>query len=134
MPKSSRERRSIATAKGQDDLAIIVAECVDIFRDAIRSSGQPLGPDGTIPLSLRTYVLSRAVWLFVSRGLPENKAVQSPSRQKEGDRAEDVLQQIIDKKLKVIANDPTQTISHGVSIVRPGRRVRTDSFDKLGET
>jgi hypothetical protein len=83
MPSTSRERTDIATVKGADDLVSIVEECVDIFRDAIRSSGQPLGPEGTIPRSLSTYVLSRAVWLFVSRGVPENKAIQSPSRQKQ---------------------------------------------------
>ncbi len=132
LPPASQERQGIVAAKGVDDYEDILMECIDIFRDAIRSSGQPLGPEGTIPRSLSAYVLARTIWLFVSRGLPENKAIQSPSRQKEADRAEEVLQQIIDGKLKVISDDPAQTISHGVTVVRRGRRIRTGSFDKLG--
>lgn len=134
MPSAAPERLNIASVKGVDDLGDIVQECVETFRDAIRSSGQQLGPDGTIALGLKQYVLDRAIWIFVSRGVGQNNAVQSPARKDAATRAEAILDKIIAKEFKVISDDPTQTISHGVAVVRPGRRVCTDSFDKLGES
>ena len=66
--------------------------------------------------------------------MPKVPSIQTEARKSENDKAEKMLERVIDGKLKVSAPDPNQTISHGVSLVRRGRRVRTDSFDKLGAT
>lgn len=134
MPSNSPERQMVLKIKAVDDLADIVAEGTETFRDAIRSSGQPLDVAGTIPLSLKRYVLAWAVWEFVSRGVAKNAAIQTDARKSAAAAAEKILERIMEGKLKVSAPDPTQTITLGVSLLRPGRRVRTNSFDKLGET
>jgi hypothetical protein len=134
MAAASSERMSIIAVKGTDDLGDIVAEAIETFRDAIRSSGQPLGPAGTIPLSLKRYVLDWAVWAFVSRGVAKNPAIQDDARKDANDRAEKILFKILNQELKVSADDPAATITLGAAVVRPGRRVRTGSFDKLGES
>ncbi len=118
--------------KGADDLAEIITECVESFRDAIRFGGQPLGPDGTIPRSLKQYIIDRAIWLFLTRGVAENPAIQSKSRRQAADRAETIMDKIMEGRLKVGADDPAATISHGVSAVRPGKKVQ--NWDKLGST
>jgi len=134
LPAGSNERISIVAIKGVDDLADIVLESVETFRDAIRSSGQQLGPDGTIALGLKQYVLDRAVWIFLSRGVAKNEGIQTKARSDAADRAEKILDKIIDGTFKVISDDPNATISHGVETVRRGRRLRTNSFDKISET
>ena len=134
MPGNSQERQSIAAVKGVDDLQDKVVEAVETFRDAIRSSGQPLDADGTIPLSLKRYVIDWAIWQFVSQGVAKNPGIQDDARKDANDRAEKMLSRILDGKFKVTAADPTQTVSHGVTLIRRGRRMHTGSFDKLGET
>jgi hypothetical protein len=134
MASNSPERLMVVKIKRADDLGDLVAEAVETFRGAIRSSGQPLGPDGTIPMELQRYVLDFAIWAFVSRGVARNPVIQDDSRKEANGRAEKILFKIISKELKVTSDDATQTISHGVSVVRRGRKIRTNSFDKLGET
>ncbi|MDE2099107.1 MAG: hypothetical protein KGL39_17770 [Patescibacteria group bacterium] len=131
---SAPERKTVAGWKGADDLGDIVAESIETFRDAIRSSGQPLGPDGTLPPGLKQYALDRAVWIFLTRGVPKNDAFATAARSDAAKRAEDILGKLMDGTLKVVGDDPTQTISHGVATVRRGVRMHTHSFDKLGET
>jgi hypothetical protein len=132
---SSVELAGIVAVKGQDDRAQILTEAVETFRDAIRSGGQALAvTDGTIPLSCQQACIDKAIWIFVTRSMPENDAIQSKARREANARAEAFLADIINKKIRFSGDDPAQSIGYAASTPRPGRQVRTDSFDGLGQT
>jgi hypothetical protein len=94
LPSGNQERIGIVAAKGIDDLANCVAEAVEAFRSAIASTGNTLGPSGTVPSGFKHYVLGMALWHFVSAGVPQNEALQTPARRDQNSEAEALLRQL----------------------------------------
>jgi hypothetical protein len=101
LSQQAKERASIAAIKGKDDLPQILAEVIAEFRDAIAGRENALDVDGTVPAGLAKYVRDRALWIFISRGVPENDSVQTKGRADAAKAAEDALQAIRDGKVSV---------------------------------
>lgn len=105
-----KERAAIAAVKGGDDLAAICDEIVEAVRNAYRSGGRVLGPDGQIPSGLLHHASSLALWHFVSVGVPKNDSIQTASRRSGADEAEKYLQLIARRELKDAGG--AQIVSH----------------------
>ena len=98
-PPSSRERQNVAAAKTRDDLADICDSVTAQIRDAYLSGGRSLGDDGTIPDALRARAIAIATWRFVTEGLPQNEALQTPSRRDAFNEAVNYLHQIATRQI-----------------------------------
>lgn len=100
-PAAAKERASIVAIKGVDDLAAILAEVIAQFRDAIAGRENPLDDDGTIPSGLAKYARDLALWIFITRGVPENEGIQTKERNDAAKKAEEILKGIRDGDISV---------------------------------
>jgi hypothetical protein len=102
LSKDSKERASIVAIKNKDDLADILVEVVAEFRDAIAGRDNDLdSTDNTLPAGLAKYARDLALWIFVSRGVPQNDGIQTKVRQDAGAKAEEILKGIRDGDMAV---------------------------------
>jgi hypothetical protein len=94
-----KERQSIATIRGKDDLPDICAQVTGQIRQAYIFSNRELGPDGTIPDGLKSQAVAIATWRFVSEGVPQNDGLQTKARQAANVAAINYLNEIASVKI-----------------------------------
>lgn len=97
----SKERASISAIKGKDDLPQVLAEVVAEFRDAIAGRENALDADGTLPTGLAKYARDMALWIYITRGIPNNDGIQTKERADAAKKAEDVLADIRNGKIAI---------------------------------
>jgi hypothetical protein len=121
---------------GQENLVPILARVVNAARGSIIAGGNRLGPEGTVPDQLREEIIDVARWRWLI-SLPQMERLQSRPRQDAFEAAKETLKAVAQGgiRIEVPPAAMVQTAPvNAVATVRRGRRVRTDSFDKLGET
>lgn len=124
-----------------DGLASVLANVTKSVRGKIKSGGGQLGPDGTLPNSLITEVVSIVIWRWIA-AFTKNEKLQTDGRFSLYKDANVTLRDIAKGELKVELPDPTNPADtdtsaspvNAVGIIRPGRRVRTSQFDMGGTT
>lgn len=120
-----------------DQLAVKLTDTINEVRDAIVAGGGQLDQDGTVPDLLRndTINITRWHWLI---SFPQLKSLQTAARQSAFLASRARIDNVSTGKPKVPppANPLTTTVSpvNAVAVARPGRRLRTHTFDRLGET
>ncbi len=121
---------------GQENLAPILGRVVNAARGSIIAGGNRLGPEGTVPDQLRGEIIDIARWRWLI-SLPQMQRLQSAPRQAAFESAKATLEGVSkgEIRIEVPPNAMAQAAPvNAVATVRRGRRVRTESFDKLGET
>ena len=83
------------------------SDVTDSARGKIKAGGGQLGPDGTIPNSLKLEVVSLALWLWIT-GFSKNEKLQADERKNYED-ALAVLKDVSTGKQKVELPDPGET-------------------------
>jgi hypothetical protein len=126
------ETTAYDTAKGDPGLVSlgdIIAKVLDQIADAYSTAGrlfdtaaQAIPATGTIPAGDKNRAIAIVRWKYLL-AIPTGKSL-AESRADEARKAEDYFLQVAQRKFRL----------GGVAIARPGRRVHTHSFDKLGET
>jgi len=112
-------------------LATVLAE----LQAQILVGGNQVGPAGTIPDQMRGDAIAIVRWRWFC-SLPKTD-LQSEFRRQQYSEAMKRLEKIREGKEKVeIPANPQRVTgpSFRVQTVRPGHRLRTHDFDKLGET
>lgn len=106
LSKGSKERAAVAAIKGGsgapiDDLADILSEVVAEFRDAIAGRENALDTAGTLPGGLCKYARDLALWIFITRGIPNNDGIQTKERSDAAVKAEAILEDIRNGKVAI---------------------------------
>lgn len=97
----AKERQSIVAVKRQDDLPDIVAGVTEQVREAYRSGGRAIDDsEGTIPASLKERAIAIALWKFITTGVPENKSVQTATREAAFKEAQEFLTKVSARDIK----------------------------------
>lgn len=112
---NSKEKASIVAIKGLDDLPAIVEEVSNQVREAYRSGGRELGPDGTIPDGLKQRAIAIALWKFLA-GVAKNDGIHTREREGNYKEATDYLASIARREV---------TSAGGAEIVTGEKRVAT---------
>jgi hypothetical protein len=94
-----KERQSIATIRGRDDLPDICAQVTGQIRQAYIFSNRELGAEGTIPDGFKARAVAMATWRFVSEGVPQNDSLQTRARQSANTEAVNYLNQVASVKI-----------------------------------
>jgi hypothetical protein len=117
----------------------ILIKTINRVRGQIKAGGNQLDIAGTIPDQLESEVIAIARWRWLI-SFPELESIQTPARQKAHDDAEAVLKEISSNRperprVELPAQpDTTAAPTNAVAVGRPGRKIDTCSFDKMGQT
>lgn len=122
-------------------LGNVLARVTSKVRGQIKAGGNQLDQSSqtSIPDQLVEEVIAITRWKWLS-GFPALKILKTDDRKNAASEAEITLKDIASNspnRARVElpeSPDTTQSPVNGVTIVRPGRHIRTNSFDKLGET
>lgn len=132
----------VATLQGLQEstanLDNILTNVVNAARGAIVAGGNQLDQPGTVPDQLRADVIAIARWKWLI-SLPDlGEGFQSKTRKDAHDDAQKRLDGVSMGKPKIeLPDNPLTSVKapvNAVTQVRRGRRICTDSFDKLGST
>lgn len=132
----------VATLQGiqgaVDTLPGILANVVNAARGAIMAGGGQLDQPGLIPDQLRPDVIVIARWKWLT-SLPDlGEGFQSKQRKEAYDEAMKRLDGVSQGKPKIeLPQIPITNVSapvNAVAVARPGRCIRTGSFDRLGSS
>jgi phage gp36-like protein len=97
-----------ALQSAPDQITQVLSDVTDSVRGKIKAGGGQLGPDGTIPNSLKLEVVSLALWLWIT-GFSKNEKLQTDGRRKNYEDALAVLKDVSTGKQKVELPDPGET-------------------------
>jgi hypothetical protein len=114
---------------------------VNAARGNIVAGGNQLGPAGTIPDQLRSEVIAIARWKWLN-SFPQIKSMQTAARKDAAKEAQDLLNLVASNKAdrpRVEIPDgstaiPTKSPVGAVGIVRPGQKLDTHGYGKIGST
>jgi hypothetical protein len=108
------------------DLPDIISKVAGQIWDAWNNGGRKVDIQGggTIPVSVMNRAIAVARWIYLL-ALPAGQSLQTKERQKLHDDAIAYWEKISKREISV---------SGSAQIARPGRRVRTKSFDGLSVT
>ena len=133
------ESATIQGVQGADDkLAGILDNVINAARGAIVAGGGQLDQPGLVPDQLRADVIAIARWKWLI-SLPDlGEGFQSKNRKEAHDDAQKRLDGVSTGKPKIeLPANPLTGVKapvNAVGIARPGRRINTGSFDRLGST
>ena len=130
---SSQERAALV-AVNSSDLGDILDRVVAGARGKILAGGNQVGPAGTVPDQIIEEVMAIVRWKWLT-SFPQLVKLQTKEREKQHDDAVALLKDIARREEKVELPDPgtalpTQSPHDAVSVVRPGRCIKTSTFDK----
>jgi len=125
---------------GTNELAAILDKTVKRVRSMIKAGGNMLDQSGiTIPDQLAEETIAMARWHWLT-SFPALKSLKTPDREKANADALVYLKEIASNAAArprvelPEAPDTTAAPTNAVQLVRQGRWVRTDSFNRMGET
>ena len=134
---TGQEQSDLETLQADtDSLQAILTRTINAARGNVKAGGGTVDQDGTIADSLAPHIIAIARWRWLV-SIPKSDALQSDARKALHDDAVKYLKEVAKGEIKVEVPDKPQVSAnpnHAVETVRPGRRIRTGSFDKLGET
>jgi hypothetical protein len=135
---SPAEQAKLTAIQGAtDNLPTILTRAVNACRSAVISGGGQIDQPNTVPDLFRREVITIALWDWITSIPKLSETMANKQRQSMYDKAIERQDKIATGELKVdVPGTPLVTAAPGyaVSTPRPGRHVRTDSFDKLGAT
>jgi len=103
---SDAEKAALAALQSApDQITQVLIDVTDSVRGKIKAGGNRLGPDGTIPNSLKLEVVSLALWLWIT-GFSKNEKLQTDGRKQNYNDALAVLKDVAAGKQKVELPDP----------------------------
>ncbi len=106
---SDAEKAALAALQSApDQITQVLGDVTDSVRGKIKAGGGQLGPDGTVPNSLKLEVVSLALWLWVT-GFSKNEKLQTDGRRKNYEDALAILKDVSTGKQKVELPDPGET-------------------------
>jgi len=135
------EVATIENIQGNSDpLPGIITKVISKVRGMIKAGGNPLDQTGnTIPDQLVEEVVAMARWKWLN-SVPALKSLKTKERADANTAAEALLKEISSNspnrprtELPATA-DAVASPVNAISVARRGRHLRTNSFDKLGET
>lgn len=94
-----------AMQSAPDQITQVLADVTDSVRGKIKAGGGQLGPDGTIPNSLKTEVISLTIWLWLT-GFSRNEKLQTAGREKNYRDALEVMKEVAAGRQRVELPDP----------------------------
>lgn len=97
-----------ALQSAPDQITRVLCDVTDSARGKIKAGGNRLGPDGTVPNSLKLEVVSIALWLWIT-GFSRNEKLQTDGRKQNYHDALAVLKDVAAGKQKVELPDPGET-------------------------
>jgi Protein of unknown function (DUF1320) len=119
-------------------LANLLADEIASAQGGIIAGGSQQGPVGTIPDQLRPDIITIVIWRLLN-SYPALKALQTDFRKAAYQDAREKMDNVANGKIKIelpsagtAQTNPAPV--NAVETVRPGRRVFTHEFDKLGNT
>jgi agmatine/peptidylarginine deiminase len=125
---------------GSNELAAILDKTVKRVRSMIKAGGNPLDQTGlTIPDQLAEETVAIARWSWLN-SFPALKTLKTPERAEAAKQANLTLKEIATNKPErprvelPAVPDTTSAPTNSVATARRGRRLHTDSFDRLAET
>ncbi|MGA3268773.1 MAG: hypothetical protein ABSE16_18380 [Verrucomicrobiota bacterium] len=125
---NSSEQLAYDAAKGDTDMAdlgLITSRVISQIRHAYRDGGRVVdATEGTLPVGEFPRAIAIVRWLYL-QALPGGKALLTEDRQKSHDDAQKYFESVARRQISVPGS---------VAKARPGRRVRTDSFDGMSQT
>ena len=108
---SDAEKSALAALQSApDQIARVLCDVTDSVRGKIKAGGNRLGPDGTVPNSLKLEVVSLALWLWIT-GFSKNEKLQTDGRKQNYLDALAVLKDVAAGKQKIELPDPGETDS-----------------------
>lgn len=117
------EQRALSSLQiAPKQMEAVLNDVVASARGKIKAGGFQLGPDGTVPDSLRVEVISVALWLWIT-GTPGNKNLQTDGRKQNYDDAMKTLGKVSCGEQRIELPDPgviDQSIEPSIS-PRPRR-------------
>jgi hypothetical protein len=133
----AEQAKLVAVQSATDNLPAILARAVNACRSAVISGGGQIDQPGTVPDLFRREVIAIALWDWITSIPKLSDTMASKNRQEQYDKAIQRQDKIALGELKV--DVPTNVLvtpapGYAVSTPRPGRHIRTGSFDKIGET
>lgn len=106
---SDAEKAALAALQSApDQITQVLSDVTDSVRGKIKAGGGQLGPDGTVPNSLKLEVVSIALWLWIT-GFSKNEKLQTDGRKQNYHDALAVLKDVAASKQKVELPDPGET-------------------------
>jgi phage gp36-like protein len=106
---SDAEKAALAALQSApDQITRVLADVTDSVRGKIKSGGGQLGPDGTLPNSLKLEVVSLTLWLWIT-GFSKNEKLQTDGRKQNYQDSLAVLKEVASGKQKVELPDPGET-------------------------
>lgn len=135
------EQATLQGIQASDSLTGILSNVVNAARGNIVAGGNQLGPDGTVPDQLRSEIIAIARWKWLI-SFPVLKSMQTSVRKDAAKDAQDLLNLVASQspsRPRVELPDAGTAVATvapvgGVSVVRHGKCVHRDQFDRLGET
>lgn len=135
------EQATLAGLQATDSLPGILTNVVNAVRGNIVAGGNQLGPVGTIPDQLRSEVIAIARWKWLN-SFPTLKSMQTATRKDAAKESQDLLNLIASNKADrprvEIPDTGTAIVTKapvgGVGVARPGRRLDTHGYGKIGST
>ena len=130
------EVKMLNTIQGSTEiLSAVLTRVVAELQSDILNGGNQIGPVGTVPDQIRGAAIAMVRWEWFC-GLPKTD-LQSELRKNQNEAAQKKMDKIRDgtRKTEIPLNPQNVTgATSRVEVVRHGHRVRTDSFDSLGQT
>ncbi len=83
----------------------VLSDVVDGVRGKIKAGGFQLGPDGTVPDSLKSEVISLTVWLWLT-AFPKNDKLQTDGRRKNYEDALAMMEKVSSGTQRIELPDP----------------------------
>jgi phage gp36-like protein len=106
---SDAEKAALSALQSMpDQITRVLSDVTDSARGKIKAGGGQLGPDGTVPNSLKLEVVSLALWLWIT-GFSKNDKLQTDGRKQNYNDALAVLKDVAAGKQKVELPDPGET-------------------------
>ena len=135
------EQVTLAGLQASDSLPGILTNVVNAARGNIVAGGNQLGPAGTIPDQLRSEVIAIARWKWLM-AFPQIKSMQTEGRKNAAKEAQDLLNLVASNKAdrpRVEIPDTGTAIATkspvgAVGLVRPGQKLDTHGYGKIGST
>lgn len=137
-PIEAQTLNNIAAA--QPILDKVCLNVVNAARGSIQGGGNQLDQAGTVPDQLRDQLMDLILWRWLIK-FPQMKAFQTPERKAAAEECRRTLKDISkkDSDYRVELPAPATALStaapvNAVQIARPGRHVRTNTYDDLSHT